>query len=96
MKEREPRQGRIGHGTLFAGIASGNGWSSTGAQYTKTFRGLAPRIELISLRALDATGNGTDAAVIAVIERGVQFKSTRFGQRHRGPRQQLAFHRAQR
>src|SRR6266849_13960 len=31
-----------GHGTHVAGIAAGSGTSSTGSQYTRTFRGIAP------------------------------------------------------
>jgi hypothetical protein len=35
-------QDAYGHGTNVAGIVGGNGSSSTGPQYTKTFKGIAP------------------------------------------------------
>jgi len=35
-----------GHGTHVAGILAGNGYNSTGSQYTKTFKGIAPNVNL--------------------------------------------------
>ncbi|HME08009.1 MAG TPA: S8 family peptidase [Bryobacteraceae bacterium] len=65
-----------GHGTHVAGIAAGNGASSTGLQYTHTFRGLAPSAQIVNLKVLNANGAGTDSAVIAAIGRAIQLKST--------------------
>src|SRR6185369_5155500 len=42
-----------GHGTHVAGILAGNGTASTGSNYFKTFRGIAPSAKLINLRVLD-------------------------------------------
>jgi serine protease AprX len=66
---------QYGHGTHVAGIAAGNGHSSTGKSYTKTFRGIAPRAHVINLRVLDSNGSGTDSAVIAAIDRAIQLKN---------------------
>ncbi len=43
-----------GHGTHVAGIVASSGASSTGPQFTRTFRGIAPGADLIDLRVLDA------------------------------------------
>jgi serine protease AprX len=64
-----------GHGTHVAGIAAGNGASSNGAQYTQTFRGVAPGASLIDLRVLDANGVSNDSAVISAIDRAVALKA---------------------
>ena len=63
-----------GHGTHVAGIVAGNAAYSSGPGYTHTFRGIAPKANLINLRVLDAAGNGTDSAVIAAIERAISLK----------------------
>ena len=42
-----------GHGTHVAGLIAGNGTDSTGANYTRTFTGIAPNANIINLRALD-------------------------------------------
>jgi serine protease AprX len=39
--------GDFGHGTHVAGILAGNGADSTGAIYTKTFKGIAPNANLL-------------------------------------------------
>jgi serine protease AprX len=64
-----------GHGTHVAGIMAGDGVNSTGPQYTKTFRGIAPNVNLVNLRVLDANGRGTDSGVIAAIQTAIQLKS---------------------
>jgi serine protease AprX len=64
-----------GHGTHVAGIAAGSGASSTGSQYTRTFRGIAPGANLIDLRVLDAHGMSSDSIVIAAIDRAIALKS---------------------
>ena len=66
---------QYGHGTHVAGIVAGNGAASTGTLYFKTFRGVAPKANLINLRVLDANGAGTDSAVISAINTAIQLKS---------------------
>ena len=66
---------QYGHGTHVAGIVAGNGAASTGTPYFKTFRGVAPKANLINLRVLDANGAGTDSAVISAINTAIQLKS---------------------
>lgn len=64
-----------GHGTHVAGILAGNGRdSATG--YAEQYTGVAPKANIINLRALDASGSGSDSAVIAAIQRAIQLKST--------------------
>jgi serine protease AprX len=67
---------QLGHGTHVAGIVGGNGKDSSGLGFTHTFRGIAPNVNLINLRVLDANGAGTDAGVIAAIDRAINLKST--------------------
>jgi len=45
----------FGHGTHVAGIIASAGWSSTGKNYSHTFKGIAPNANIINLRALDQT-----------------------------------------
>jgi serine protease AprX len=66
---------QYGHGTHVAGIAAGNAASSTGASYTKSFRGMAPNATLINLRVLDAKGVGTDSSVIGAIDTAIRIKN---------------------
>jgi serine protease AprX len=65
-----------GHGTHVAGIIGGNASASSGPSYNLTFRGIAPKANLINLRVLDSNGQGTDSGVIAAIERAIDLKST--------------------
>jgi len=74
-----------GHGTHVAGIVAsdGNIWrlqgglTSTGdCRVTQGFTGVAPGVHIISLKALDSNGTGTDSAVIAAIDRAIQLKTT--------------------
>ena len=67
---------QYGHGTHVAGIIGANGVDSTGSGFTRTFKGIAPNVNLIDLRVLDANGSGTEANVIAAIQRAIQLKST--------------------
>ena len=60
-----------GHGTHVAGIIGGNG-SMSGGNYA----GVAPGVNLIDLRALDANGAGTDSTVIAAIQQAIALKNT--------------------
>jgi len=67
---------QFGHGTHVAGIIAGNGNQSTGANYTRTFKGLAPNANIINLRVLDGNGKGYDSDVITAIQRAISLKST--------------------
>jgi len=62
-----------GHGTHVAGIAGGNGQSSANG-YEGQYRGIAPEVNIVNLRVLDANGGGTDSAVIAAIDRAIELK----------------------
>ena len=65
-----------GHGTHVAGIIAGNGAGSSGPMYSYTFKGIAPKVNLVNLRALDQNGVGSDSQVIAAIETAIQLKDT--------------------
>jgi serine protease AprX len=65
---------QYGHGTHVAGLIAGNGHSSTGKQYSRTFEGIAPQASLINLRVLDQNGEGSDSAVISAISTAIQLK----------------------
>lgn len=67
---------QYGHGTHVAGIVAGNGAGSTGPGYTYTFQGIAPAVNLINLRVLNASGAGRDSDVIAAIETAIQLENT--------------------
>jgi serine protease AprX len=60
-----------GHGTHVAGIIGGNGYMSGGR-----YAGVAPEVNLIDLRALDANGSGSDSTVIAAIQQAIALKNT--------------------
>ncbi len=64
-----------GHGTHIAGLIGGNGISSTGLIYSNTFRGIAPGVQIVNLRVLDANGSATDSSVIAALNQAVALKS---------------------
>ena len=64
-----------GHGTHVAGIVASSGASSTGPQFTRTFRGIAPGANLIDLRILDANGMSSDSIVIEAIDTAISLKS---------------------
>jgi serine protease AprX len=73
----------FGHGTHVAGIAAGNGASSTGKallglgpSYTKTFRGIAPKARIVNLKVLDGNGAGTVEAVLSAIARAIELRKT--------------------
>ena len=52
-----------GHGTHVAGIIAGNGFDSGGAK-----AGIAPEADLVSLKVLDANGQGNISHVIAALD----------------------------
>lgn len=66
---------KYGHGTHVAGLIAGDGLSSTGFLYSKTFVGIAPGAEIVNLRVLDANGSATDSEVIAAINQAISLKS---------------------
>src|ERR1700728_1828807 len=67
---------QYGHGTHVAGLIAGDGLSSTGPFFTKTFKGIAPGANIVNLRVLDQNGQGTDSLVIAAINQAIALKST--------------------
>jgi serine protease AprX len=60
-----------GHGTHVAGIIGGNGNKSNGR-----YAGIAPNVNLIDLRVLDANGAGSDSQVISAIQQAIALKNT--------------------
>ncbi len=67
---------QFGHGTHIAGLIAGDGLSSTGFLFTKTFKGIAPGANIVNLRVLDGNGEATDSEVIAAINQAITMKST--------------------
>jgi serine protease AprX len=65
-----------GHGTHIAGLIAGNGVSSTGQMYSKTFKGIAPDARIVNLRVLDSNGGATDSTVISAINKAIALKSS--------------------
>lgn len=66
---------QYGHGTHIAGLIAGDGLSSTGIVYSKTFTGIAPGAHVVNLRVLDQNGAATDSEVIAAINEAISLKS---------------------
>ncbi len=64
-----------GHGTHVIGIASGMDSVNESLNTIRAFWGVAPDAKIISLKVLDASGKGTDSAVIAAIDRAIQLKN---------------------
>src|SRR6202021_3471350 len=60
---------QYGHGTHIAGLIAGDGASSTGANYSHTFQGIAPGANLVNLRVLAQNGAGTDVSGMAATNR---------------------------
>lgn len=58
----------FGHGTHVAGILYGNGSASSDSLSFRTFRGLAPEAQLISIRALSPDGTGYTSDIITGID----------------------------
>src|SRR5216683_1597062 len=65
-----------GHGTHVAGIAGSTGKGSTCSNCTRTFKGVAPNVNLINLRVLSQNGTGTDSTVISAIQKAISLKDT--------------------
>jgi serine protease AprX len=66
----------FGHGTHVAGIIGGNGASSSGLGFSRTFKGVAPNVNIVNLRVLDQNGAAQESDVIAAIQRAIELKST--------------------
>lgn len=64
-----------GHGTHVAGIAAGNGYSSSGPGSFRTLKGMAPNASLLDLRVLDQNGSSNDSVVIQALQQAVHLKS---------------------
>lgn len=68
---------KFGHGTHVAGLIGGTGANSgTGNGYLAKYAGVAPNVNIISLRVLDSNGLGTDSQVIAAIQQAIALQST--------------------
>ena len=65
-----------GHGTHVAGILAGNAWQSGGLGAAHAIYGVAPHVNLVNLKVLDANGSGQDSYVIAAIEQAIALQST--------------------
>src|SRR5207302_1152456 len=65
-----------GHGTHVAGIIGSNGDDSTGPLFARTFKGVAPNVNLINLKVLDRNGSGQEADVIEAIQTAIALKNT--------------------
>ncbi len=66
---------KYGHGTHVAGIIGANGAASSCFNCTRSLKGVAPNAALVDLQVLDATGAGTDSAVIQAIDQAIHLKS---------------------
>jgi serine protease AprX len=64
-----------GHGTHVAGIAAGNGSSSSMPGTLHLLKGIAPNANLLDLRVLDLNGASTDSTVISAIQQAVKLKN---------------------
>ncbi|HTR24196.1 MAG TPA: S8 family peptidase [Terriglobales bacterium] len=68
---------KYGHGTHVAGLIGGSGaGSGSGNGYSGNFAGMAPGVNFVNLRVLDANGVGTDSQVIAAIQQAIALKNT--------------------
>src|SRR5271157_661582 len=65
-----------GHGTHVAGIIGSRGADSTGSSFTRSFKGVAPGVNLINLRVLDQNGQGQESDVINAIQTAIALKNT--------------------
>ena len=65
----------FGHGTHVAGIIGGNGAASSDKLSFRTFKGLAPGAQIISLRALYPDGTGYTSDILTAIDWAIRFQS---------------------
>src|SRR5215813_2895056 len=63
------------HKSHVTGIIAGSDKNSTGSGYFTTFKGIAPNVNIVSLRVFDKNGNGTESAVINAIQQAINLKS---------------------
>ena len=63
-----------GHGTHVAGILAGNGNLSTGQDFKQTYYGVARKANLVNLRVLNSSGQGSVSSVVAAVQWAVQNK----------------------
>jgi serine protease AprX len=66
----------FGHGTHVAGIIGGTGAASSDRYSYRTFTGVAPAVQILSLRALAPDGSGYTSDIIAAIDWAIRFRST--------------------
>ena len=65
-----------GHGTHVAGILAGNASQSGGPGAAHAIYGVAPHVNLVNLKVLDANGSGQDSYVIAALQQAIALQST--------------------
>jgi serine protease AprX len=75
--KRPPSNGLdwYGHGQHVAGIIASNGKSSNCSDCTQVVSGIAPGVNLVNLKVLDASGEGADSFVVAAIDRAIALKN---------------------
>src|SRR5207302_1358072 len=49
---------------------------STGSLFSRTFKGVAPNVNLVNLKVLDVNGGGAEADVISAIQTAISLKNT--------------------
>ena len=64
-----------GHGTHVAGIINGNGTASSDHYSFRTFKGLAPGAQIVSLRALYPDGTGYTSDILSAIDWAIKFRT---------------------
>ena len=65
----------FGHGTHVASIIAGDGTMSSGPNFYRSFRGVAPGANILSFRVLDDNGMGTESSVIQAINQAILLKN---------------------
>ncbi len=70
----KPAPDQYGHGQHVAGIIASNGASSSCPACTQSYIGISPGAHLINLKVLNASGSGTDSAIMAAIEEAIDLK----------------------
>ena len=64
-----------GHGTHVAGIIDGNGAASSDRYSFRTFKGLAPGSQIISIRGLYPDGTGYTSDILSSIDWAIRFRT---------------------
>ena len=65
----------FGHGTHVAGIINGSGAASSDKFSFRTFQGLAPGAQIISIRALYPDGTGYSSDILSAIDWAIQYRT---------------------